>query len=525
MIRKALALLLVLSIALLANTGCSSDDGSSDSDFTFAIITDVHADAAHAAALSQLVSRLNEESPDFVVNLGDLIFEGNTATSAQAQEWFDVYQNAMSGLDSSIPIYHAVGCHDVVGIGSDNLQNTDFGYGKDLFLSEGWGKEGLTYYSFDHEGYHCIVLDPNDLVSGEQVYQIPQAQLQWLEEDLAAAGEDAPLLVFFSEPTVTWAGRSAFTRLLKGRSATFFSGHLHHDIAMTFTDFPEQVTASASGEWWQGVNPDGRPAGYRLVTVKGDDIDSLYKGTADERTIDPNMETIVSGKVDLAVKIDSQNGDISSASYRVDDGEPVSMALEKGSEWTVATASWDTGATTEGYHQITFKAGDGSGSFEKPKQVKVSATQTVTVSELNAHLTTYQGSYVSIEGTADLVYLGPLSISGFYIPDGMGFVFMTDESEGVIVLPAENLYPGLSIVKSQFANGDRVIIKAVPLRMSMAYVTSTQEWAAYYERIRNYISYLPLTAREPRDVTQLADLKAVWGARWISANDLTFLSA
>ncbi len=152
MIRKALALLLVLSIALLANTGCSSDDGSSDSDFTFAIITDVHADAAHAAAMGQLVSRLNEESPDFVVNLGDLIFEGNTATSAQAQEWFDVYQNALSGLDSSIPIYHAVGCHDVVGIGSDNLQNTDFGYGKDLFLSEGWGKEGRTYYSFDHKG-------------------------------------------------------------------------------------------------------------------------------------------------------------------------------------------------------------------------------------------------------------------------------------------------------------------------------------------------------------------------------------
>ncbi len=520
MIRRALALLLVLSMALLANTGCSSDD-SSDPGFTFAIVTDVHADAAHAADLTQLVSRLNEESPDFVVNLGDLIFEGNTATEAQAREWFDVYQNAFSALD--MPLYNAVGCHDVVGIGSDNLFNTDFGYGKALFL-ERFGRDGRSYYSFNQGKYHCIVLDPNDLVNGDQVYQIPQTQLQWLEEDLEEAA-DAPLLVFFSEPTVNWTNRTALTSRLRGRDATFFSGHLHHDIAMTFTDFPEQVTASASGEWWQGVNPDGRPPGYRIVTVKGDDIDSLYKGTADERTIDPNMETIVSGKVDLAVKIDSQNGDISSASYRVDDGEPVSMALEKGSEWTVATASWDTGATTEGYHQITFKAGDGSGSFEKPKQVKVSATKTVTVSDLNAHLTTYQGSYVSLEGTADMVYLGPLSISGFYIPDGMGFVYMTDESEGVIVLPAENLSPGLSIVKPQFANGDRVIIKVVPLRMSMAYVWSTQEWAAYYDRIKSYISYLPLTAREPRDVTQLTDLKAVWGTRWLSANDLTFLSA
>ncbi len=521
MIRKAVALLLLVSFALLANTGCSSNSSSGSSDFTFAIITDVHADAAHAAELGQLVDRLNEDSPDFVVNLGDLIFEGNTATDAQAREWFDVYQNAVSALD--MPLYNAVGCHDVVGIGSDNLHNSDFGYGKALFL-ERFGQSGQSYYSFDQGKYHCIVLDPNDLVNGEQVYQVPEAQLQWLEEDLEAAG-NAPLLVFFSEPTVNWTNRTAVVRLFKGHEASFFSGHLHQDLPMTFTDFPEQVTAAVSGEWWFGVNPDGRPGGYRIVTVKGDKIDSLYKGWADDWTIDPNMETVVSGKVDLAVKIDSRNGAVSSASYQIDGGEPVSMSLDQRGDWSVATASWDAAATSEGYHQITFKARGDSGSFEKTKEIKVSATKTVTPTDLNAHLATYRGNYVSIAGVAQYVYLGPLSIGGFDIPDGLGFVYLTDDTEGIIVLPAEVMSPLLSIVKSQFKNGDKVIMKVVPVRMSMAYVTGTQEWDQYLERIRSYISYLPVQSREPRDVTHISQLVGVWGTRWISVNDLTFQTA
>ena len=519
MVRRALALLLLLSMALVANTGCSSDDSSGSVDFTFAVVTDVHADAEHATAIGQLVSRLNAESPDFVVNLGDLVFEGNTATDNQARDWFNVYQNAFSALQ--MPVYNAVGCHDVVGIGSDNLQNTDFAYGKDLFVQR-FGQDGRTYYSFDHSSYHCIVLDPNDLVAGDQVYRLPEAELQWLDDDLAGVSKDTPLLVFFSEPTVNWTNRAALTSRLKGRKATFFSGHLHHDLAMTFTDFPEQVTASASGEWWYGINPDGRPPGYRMVTVKGGNIESLYKGWEDQWTIDPDMEPIVSGKVDLAVNIDSQRGSISSATYRVDGGEPVSMDLSQKARWAVATASWDTSGLSEGYHQITFKATDDGGSFEKPKQIKVSETKTVTVSELNARLTTYQGNYVSIDGTAEYVYLGPLSISGFDIPEGMGFVFMTDNTEGVIVLATEVMSPSLGIVKSDLVNGKKVIMKVVPLRMSMHYVTSTQEWDQYYERIKSYISYLPLPSRELNGEGKMV---AAWGARWVSINDLTFKSA
>ena len=66
-----------------------------------------------------------------------------------------------------------------------------------------------------------------------------------------------------------------------------------------------------------------------LVSVKGDEVDTLYKGTGDERTIDAGLTPIVSGVVELAVKIQSKHGSISEASYRVDDGQPVDMTVRE----------------------------------------------------------------------------------------------------------------------------------------------------------------------------------------------------
>ena len=116
------------------------------------------------------------------------------------------------------------------------------------------------------------------------------------------------MLIFFHEPTASWRNRTEFLRVLKGRSAKLFCGHLHQDIMTDATDVYEQITGAVSGEWWHGANPDGKPAGYRVVSVKGDEVDSLFKGTGDERTIDPGLTPIVNGQVDLAIKIHSKHG-------------------------------------------------------------------------------------------------------------------------------------------------------------------------------------------------------------------------
>jgi len=481
------------------------------SDFTFVQMTDIHLDQEHAAAFSGITAELNELAPAFVVATGDLIAEGNAAKVATAEEWFDVYENVTSAL--SMPLYNAVGNHDVIGIHRKDIAPTDPGYGEGAYISH----FGPTYYSFDWGKYHCIVLDPNDLVDGQQIYQISDSQLQWLKDDLRHR-KTIPVLVFFHEPTASWRNRTEVLKALKGHSAKLFCGHLHQDIMTDAADVSEQITGAVCGEWWYGANPDGKPAGYRLVSVKGDEVDTLYKGTGDERTIDAGLTPIVNGEVELAVKMYSKHGFVTEASYQVDDGQPVAMTVENGQPWAVAAATWDTTSLSESYHQITLRATDSSGSFQKQVEVKVSDNETVSVSELTSHLRTYQGSYVSLLGTAAVAMTGPSATLG--IPEGMGLLLISDSKDMAVVIAGECFSPPLADYKPRL--NDQVIVKVVPLRLTMDFLTSTREYDEYYSRIQDYISYLPSSAKE-KDAK--GNWVAVWGARWLSADDLTDLSS
>lgn len=480
------------------------------SDFTFVQMTDIHVDEDVADRFGELIAELNEMSPAFVVATGDLIAEGNGATIAQAEQWFDIYDNATSVL--TMPLHNTLGNHDVVGIYRDNVDTSDPGYAEGLFVA----RYGPTYYSFDWGQYHCIVLDPNDFANGKQIYQISDPQLQWLKDDLKRRS-GRPLLIFFHEPTASWRNRTEFLTVLKGRSAKLFCGHLHQDIMTRATDVSEQITGAVSGEWWHGANPDGKPAGYRVVSVKGDEVDSLYKGTGDERTIDPGLTPIVGGQVELAVKIHSHNGPVAEASYQVDDGDPVAMAIENGRPWAIASATWNTASLAEGYHLLTFTATDGAGSFRKQAEVKVSDVETVSVSDLTSHRGAYQGSYVSLEGSATFKLIGPSATLS--IPEGMALVLVSDGTETAVVIAGECFSPPLSEVKLRLRTNDRVVVRMVPLRISMDFLKSTKEYDIYYSSISGYVNMLPDSAIEgPK-----GNPTAVWGARWLSADDLTIL--
>jgi hypothetical protein len=67
---------------------------------------------------------------------------------------------------------------------------------------------------------------------------------------------------------------------------------------------------------------------------------------------------------------------------------------------------------------------------------------------------------------------------------------------------------------------DQVVVKVVPLRLSMDFLASTKEYNELYSSISGYVNLLPDSAIEgPK-----ANPVAVWGARWLSADDLTVLS-
>jgi hypothetical protein len=495
--------------------------------FTFAQITDIHLDADHLSAFNELITELNELSPDFVVATGDFIAEGNTATVAQAEEWFNLYGDAIAQLE--MPLVNTVGNHDVVGIKREDVAETDPGYGKGIFTD----LFGPTYYSFDWGGYHCIVLDPNDMADGEQVYRISEAQLQWLQEDLKLR-EDSPLLVFYHEPTPSWRNRDAALDTIMQHQAYMFCGHLHQDIVVAeslqgnSTTLTEQITGAVCGEWWYGSNPCGRPAGYRFVSVNGEEIDSLYKGTGIDRVIDLDLRDsayqhwpVVTGQLQLTARIYSEHGSISGASYQIDGGASVAMEVEAGEPWNTATALWDTTSVTQDYHTITIIGTDAAGALSRDIEVKVSADERVPIADLYSHFAAHQGYYVTLEGTVPFAAIGPSTVLG--IPEGMGGFKLSDgpgDANAIVIIAGECFSPPLPTQSK--VQGESLRVMAVPLRLTWDFLTSSTEYQQSYSMVQQIISMMPAYMLE-KDVSG-KNIVAVRGMRLLSAGDLTELS-
>jgi hypothetical protein len=496
------------------------------SEFTFAQITDIHLDADHLSDFNELIAELNQLSPDFVVATGDLIVEGNSAAVAQAGEWFNMYRDAVAQLD--VPLFNAVGNHDVVGIKRDDIAETDPGYGKDIFT----GLFGPTYYSFDWGEYHCVVLDPNDMADGQQVYQISPAQMQWLEEDLKLR-KDSPLLVFYHEPTPAWRNRDAVLEVLDGHQTSMFCGHLHQDTLVaaipeeSSMSLTEQITGAVSGDWWHGPNPDGRPAGYRLVSVNGDEVDSLYKGTGEDRVIDLDLRhaayrnwPVVSGELQLSARIYSENGSVSAASYRIDGGASIAMDIRAAEPWTAVTATWDAASVTQdAYHTVTIAATDGAGDFSRDIEVRVSADARVPIADLYARFEAHQGYYVTLEGTAPIAAIGPSTTLG--IPEGLGAFKLGDgqgDANAIWIIAGECFSPPLP-TQSRI-QGESLRVMAVPLRLTWDFLTSSTEYQQSYSMVQQIISMLTPGMLE-KDGS--GNIVAVRGLRLLSAGDITEL--
>ena len=93
---------------------------------------------------------------------------------------------------------------------------------------------GQTHYAFDHKGVHFLALDNVSEATG----LIGDVQLEWLERDLAALPQEAPVVVLTHRPLFDlypqwdWAtkdGARAIEVLAKRRNVTVFYGHIHQE--------------------------------------------------------------------------------------------------------------------------------------------------------------------------------------------------------------------------------------------------------------------------------------------------------
>ncbi|MDM7999621.1 MAG: metallophosphoesterase [Dehalococcoidia bacterium] len=497
------------------NFGLKPAPERSGDDFTFIHMTDLHLDDANLVILDKAVEEFKTISPAFVVCTGDLVNTGDptnnpagtqTISEAQAAQWFGAYKNAVSSL--TMPVFNAMGNHDAANIACESATGATAGCSKDAYRNN----FGPTYYSFDWGQYHCVVLDPNGVSAGKETFSISGSQWSWLQADLGRRAKNSPLLVFFHEPTCGWRSYEAFLTLLKQYKTRIFSGGAHQNLLMDSSGVSEQVTAALSGEWGHGDNPDGSKPGYRIVSVTGSTLDDFYKEVDSTQQIEmsPAGATwpIVNGQVELAAKVFGAG--ITGVTYAVDNNTPVAMTLTAGAKWVTAKAAWDTASVPEGYHQITIAATGGSGTFEIEEEVKVSTETTLTAADLQAHLRTYQGHYVTVQGTVEMAMFDPA-----FVPEGAGGAVLVDSTGKVLIYAGQCYNPALPTV----ATGSTIRVKVVPMRFTWGFMTSSQDREGTFDQFTAQESFVPAGQKEDSGGTKVAR----WYMRVVRASDIVIV--
>ncbi len=256
--------------------------------FTFAFMTDIHVQPENNATegFMAAITEVNALKPDFVITGGDLIMDALGVTYGRADSLYKLYDEVVQ--DFNMPVYNTLGNHEVFGIyerSGIDPNHPEYRFG--MFES----RLGETYYSFDHKGWHFIVL--NSVMETEDrryIGMIDEEQLAWIGEDLIEVDPETPIVISTHIPFIT-----VFTQILYGEYAPEYhglvvenarqvldlfsgynlkivlQGHLHYleDIEVYGTHF---ITVGAvSGRWWSGPN-ENVEEGFLMVHANGDDF-------------------------------------------------------------------------------------------------------------------------------------------------------------------------------------------------------------------------------------------------------------
>jgi len=191
-------------------------------------------------------------------------------------------------------VYNTVGNHEVYGWHRDEKdieQHSEFG--KKMFEK----RLGDRFYSFDHKGWHFIVLDAiSRSEEGGYTGGIDEEQILWLAKDLQKVDKASPIAISAHMPFITSA-----TQISRGSLAAnnpgmvipnsmevlgLFSehnlrlvlqGHLHYLEDIYIQNQVHFITGGAvCGEWWSNT-PESKPEeGFVMVHVDGEELDWEY---------------------------------------------------------------------------------------------------------------------------------------------------------------------------------------------------------------------------------------------------------
>ncbi|MBN1421562.1 MAG: DUF4091 domain-containing protein [Planctomycetes bacterium] len=340
--------------------------------FDFAFITDMHVDSRKVAA-TKLRASLREidelrPAPAFLWAQGDICLQGGAGKD---------YVEAIAL--AAMPVRNGAGNHEMMMKKANPREDFETFFGP-------------TYYSFDWGSIHCIVLDGNKVIPGEEDWRavhgaVEGSELAWLRADLAAQAKGKTIIVGIHIPIVTtyperrresppdapyWevTNRETITDLFAEYGVRLvLQGHMHENERAFVGGVEYASTISLSGSWWgsgagfeRGV--DGCPRGYRIVSVDGTAVTHRYQSSAESRVERQGEFTGLAKPVARAADVpivfnayDAPNG--STAQVRIDEGpwQPMPAFAEQNAKIGLAMTHHfrlvaDTTALAPGEHTI-----------------------------------------------------------------------------------------------------------------------------------------------------------------------------
>jgi Icc protein len=275
---------------LLATLSATALDGQSR--FSFVHFTDPHIQPELRAAegCRDCFKKIQQLDPDFVLAGGDLVFDANETTAGKATELFRLYRETLKQIE--VPVHTTPGNHDVIGLSNKSkIPATDPLYGKKYFEDV----IGPRYKSFDHKGWHFILLDSIG-VTAERGFigLIDQEQMDWLAADLARAGRTKPAVILTHVPLVSgvlqvvpdpWKTSATYLvtnaievlKVIENYNVkAVLQGHTHIRETVLYKNTKFITSGAVSGNWWKGERA-GHPEGFGVLTVDGDQIEWRFE--------------------------------------------------------------------------------------------------------------------------------------------------------------------------------------------------------------------------------------------------------
>ena len=233
------------------------------------------------AVLKAAVAEANRFSPDFVMNVGDMVQGYNTT-----EEWIPQMEEYKAAMDElHCPWLPTAGNHDVYG-------QLDGETGKRSYNNKAYERNfGPLWYAFEYKNNWFIVLftDEGDPKTGEKTYQKPEgqmmseAQFQWLKSTLDKAANADGIYVFQHHPRWQYGsdhlefdnteygynwGQVHEILVKAGNVKVVFGGHIHR-ITEEEHDGIQYITLATTGGSLSEYNPTvGRLQEFHHVTIR-----------------------------------------------------------------------------------------------------------------------------------------------------------------------------------------------------------------------------------------------------------------